>query len=143
MINIPVKESSLAYDEEFKKGKREISGLIGISGSTPGVVAIHATKKLAAKITAAMLGMQPEELSENEINDGFGEVVNIIAGNIKKDLEKQNVDFKLSLPTVINGVDYDTKILNGQRTDRIRVKYLFELEEDYFFVEFVFEGKIQ
>jgi chemotaxis protein CheX len=143
MVGLPLTDLDGAYNEQFLSVKKEISGLIGLSGDNPGIAAVHTTRALAGKITAAMLDVSAADLSDGEVNDGFGEIANIIAGNIKKELEKQKVDLKLSLPTVVTGMDYSTKILNGEKTDEIKIKLAMNCEGEKLFVEIVFQGDVK
>jgi chemotaxis protein CheX len=85
------KEAFLAWD---------ISGLIALTGEAKGLVAISMKTATASKI-ASILTRLPEPPAA-VIADAIGEVVNIIAGNVKKHLEEM---FKIiiSLPTVIRG----------------------------------------
>jgi chemotaxis protein CheX len=142
MIGLPLTECMEKYEDVFPAAPKEISGFVGMSGDNPGILAVHTSKSLAAKITAAMLGMQPEEMAEGDVNDGFGEVANIIAGNIKKDFESQKMSIKLSLPTVVAGNDYSTKILNGEKTDEVKIRVINQVEGQKMFVEFIFQGEI-
>jgi chemotaxis protein CheX len=143
MVGLPLSELKGSYNDEFMSVKKEISGLVGLSGDTPGIAAVHTTRSLAGKITASMLGVSVSDLSDGEVNDGFGEIANIIAGNIKKELEKQKVDLKLSLPTVVTGMDYSTKILNGEKTDEVKIKMAMSCEGEKLFVEIIFQGDVK
>jgi chemotaxis protein CheX len=58
---------------------------------------------MAVAIAAAMFEMEPDELSEDEVRDAFGEVANLLAGQFKLDLPE---GCALSLPTVTKGEDY-------------------------------------
>jgi chemotaxis protein CheX len=142
MVGLKLEKCEGAYEDLFKASKTDISAFVGISGTAPGIIAVHSSRTLAKKTTAGMLGMQESELSDGEVNDGFGEVANIIAGNIKKELESQKAEMKLSLPTVITGGDYATKILNGEKTDEVKIRVAFSCENEKMFVEFIFQGEL-
>jgi chemotaxis protein CheX len=78
----------------------DISGVIGIAGEARGVVVLSFPGGLAQELTTMLTGQQKTHLDE-EVIDAVGELVNIIAGNAKKDLE----EFKLmiSLPSIVQG----------------------------------------
>ncbi|MDA3940793.1 MAG: chemotaxis protein CheX [Spirochaetia bacterium] len=81
----------------------EVSGIIGLAGETTGSVVLSFSKDTAIKIISKFAG-HPYQALGSEVLDGVGELINIVAGNAKKDL----LDFKIviSLPGVITGNDY-------------------------------------
>lgn len=56
---------------------------INIEGDWNAEVRIVATQTLAAKIGSSMFGMNADEISQAEIFDAMGEVVNVVGGNAK------------------------------------------------------------
>ena len=78
----------------------EVSGIIGLAGETTGAVVLSFSRTTAMNIVSVFAGRTYTALT-NEVLDGVGELVNIIAGNAKKDL----LDFRvsISLPGVIVG----------------------------------------
>jgi chemotaxis protein CheX len=78
----------------------DISGIIGLTGETTGAVVLSFTKLCALKSVSAFSGMEIK-IFDQTVVDAIGELINIIAGNAKKDLK----DFKLniSLPSVVTG----------------------------------------
>jgi len=78
----------------------DISGIIGLSGETTGAVVLSFTKLCALKVVSTFSGMETK-IFDQTVVDAIGELINIIAGNAKKDLK----DFKLtiSLPSVVTG----------------------------------------
>jgi len=82
----------------------DISGVIGIMGQTlEGSVAITFHEDLARRVVSAMLGQSPDELSGTDLNDGVGEIVNMISGNAKTLLSGEGLSFDLALPTIVSG----------------------------------------
>jgi CheY-specific phosphatase CheX len=78
----------------------EIVGMIGLGGGIRGAVLLSMTVETAKKFVGGFLmGEIPDD--ENELTDGFGEIVNIIAGAAAADLAQYNI--KLALPTVMMG----------------------------------------
>ncbi len=82
----------------------DISGIIGLSGEAIGAVAVSMKTETALKITGLLTG-EDHSTVDDEVTDAVGEIINIIAGNVKKYLEEM---FKLviSLPTIIRGKDH-------------------------------------
>jgi chemotaxis protein CheX len=88
----------------------EVSGIIGLAGETMGAVVLSFDTPTAIAVISRLAG-KPYQALSNEVIDGVGELVNIIAGNAKKDL----LDFRLaiSLPGVITGRQYRIKWPQG------------------------------
>lgn len=80
-----------------------ISAIIGLAGDTRGAVVLSFSRETAIAIVSKMAGHEIKVLG-NEVLDGVGELVNIIAGNAKQDL----LDFRIeiSLPGVVTGKSY-------------------------------------
>lgn len=81
----------------------EVSGIIGLAGETVGAVVLSFSRDTAIAMVSKMEGRTYTALG-TEVIDGVGELINIIAGNAKKEL----VDFRIeiSLPGVITGTTY-------------------------------------
>ena len=65
----------------------EVSGIIGLAGETTGAVVLSFSRATAMNIVSVFTGRTYTALT-NEVLDGVGEMVNIIAGNAKKDLAR-------------------------------------------------------
>jgi chemotaxis protein CheX len=82
----------------------EISAVIGLAGEVAGAVVLSFSKETAIQIVSRFAGQQYQTLG-GEVLDGVGELVNIIAGNAKKDLASSKLE--ISLPGVITGNSYE------------------------------------
>ena len=82
---------------------QEVSGIIGLAGDTSGAVVLSFSRETAMGIVGRFAGRTFTALS-NEVLDGVGELVNIIAGNAKKDLASYRI--AISIPGVIVGDSY-------------------------------------
>ena len=102
----------------------EVSGIIGLAGETAGAVVLSFTRETAIKLISKLAGRTYQALSSDVI-DGVGELINIIAGNAKRDL----LDFKIviSLPGVIAGTDY--KIHWPEQVPVISVPFISNMGE--------------
>ncbi len=88
----------------------DVSGIIGLAGETRGAVVLSFSRETAIRMVSKMAG-QEYRLLGNEVLDGVGELINIIAGNAKQDL----LDFRIeiSLPGVITGNSYKIRWPEG------------------------------
>ncbi len=99
MLDCPVKMGApgIAADDG---GTPDIIGVIGLSGTAQGTVALKLPVKTALKIVGRMVGMDFKSV-DSSIIDGIGELVNIIAGNAKGKFTGHKI--MVSLPTVVRG----------------------------------------
>ena len=79
----------------------DISGIIGLSGEASGAVAISLKDITAFRVTKILTGTEHNSL-DPDVTDAIGEIINIIAGNVKKDFE-ESLRIKISLPTIVKG----------------------------------------
>jgi chemotaxis protein CheX len=101
-LGIPV-ESEKPHVLPDPQDLLEVSGIIGLAGETRGAVVVSFSRETAIEVVSKMEGKKHTVMGA-EVIDGVGEMVNIIAGNAKKDL----LDFRIeiSLPGVVTGKAY-------------------------------------
>ena len=89
------------FMDKEKISEWDISAVIGLTGEARGAVVISMKDALAFKLTSKLTGKAHKVLYADVV-DAAGEIINIIAGNVKYDLESS---FKLiiSLPTIVKG----------------------------------------
>ena len=88
-----------------KESEWDISSVIGLSGAVKGAVIISMKKNLGIKITEMLVGTAPTEI-DADVVDAVGEIVNIIAGNVKP-LIPNGDRIVISIPTVVRGKDHN------------------------------------
>jgi chemotaxis protein CheX len=91
---------------------------VGFLGDIDGIINTHFDDQLATEISAQMLGMTPAEVIENNVlPDTMGELTNMIVGVFKNTLGDVGFVCKLTLPTIIRGVDFhvDHTVKSGRR----------------------------
>ena len=74
-----------------------LSAVIRISGSWDSLVQVLTPRRTAVAIASNMFDMSEQDLSEAEIRDAVGEIVNMVGGNLKGIVEGES---SLSLPCV-------------------------------------------
>jgi len=113
-----------------------VSGVVGFSGKTRGMVAIHCPEKVAMDITSALLGTEETEVSD-DVRDAVGEVTNMIAGGLKAAADTEGVnDIELSIPTTICGERYSV----GGFPSAVKIATQFSLPSGSFLVEVRYVG---
>ena len=79
----------------------DISGIIGLSGDAYGAVAISLKEETAFELTKILTGNEHTTV-DRYVTDAMGEIINIIAGNVKNIYEKKH-RIKITMPTIIKG----------------------------------------
>lgn len=100
------------FSDQKAVHKWDISAIIGLTGEARGAIVISMKKELALRITE-LLTSDTHNTIDDDVVDAVGEIVNIIAGNVKKDFEDQ---YKLiiSLPTIVQGEWHHVKWPSAQ-----------------------------
>jgi chemotaxis protein CheX len=89
-----------------------LSAIVGFGGKISGFIALHITPENACALATGLLGMVCTEVDEI-VSDAMGEVVNMLAGGLKKHASRNEELFKISIPSVIRGNDYSTHALQN------------------------------
>jgi chemotaxis protein CheX len=99
MIVLPV-EAGKPYLLTEAVNVKDISGMIGLSGTIRGAVVLGFPEHTAINVVNKFLGEKFTQLCP-DMSDAIGELVNIIAGYVKKFI--QNEKFGISLPSTARG----------------------------------------
>jgi chemotaxis protein CheX len=89
-----------------------VVGCVQVVGAWEGAIRLDLSPALATKAAAAFSGLQPAEVTPEEIRDAAGELANITAGSIKVLLPAPS---HLSLPIAADGTDYKVRIKGSRR----------------------------
>lgn len=101
MANVTCKVGK-PYLKKDDKAKGDFTGVIGITGDTNGTIAVTFDEGSILKIVSNMFGEEMTELN-HEIADAVGELVNMISGQARRELEEIGRVFRAAIPTVISG----------------------------------------
>jgi chemotaxis protein CheX len=85
----------------------DISSIIGLTGEAKGAVVVSMKKELVLRLTETLTGAKHTDIDDDAV-DAIGELVNIIAGNVKKNLEEA-FRLVLSLPSIVQGKGHQLK----------------------------------
>jgi len=111
---------------------RCIIGTLSFAGEVIGNIDIQLSDEASRIVTAAMLGMEPEDIEEEEeIKDVVREVCNIVGGNLKSGFEDVGLQCVISTPSITSGDDFEIETLNMDRYD----KFGFRFEDQVLYVE--------
>ena len=132
-------DTMLSMDIELEGGNvqanienRRIVGTVGFAGKAVGSVNIQVNEAFAGTITAAMLGMEEDEIEgDEEVHDVIGELSNMIGGDLKSRLCDGGFVCELSIPSIITGSDFKTEIKGWERHENL----VFRHEEQFALVD--------
>jgi CheY-specific phosphatase CheX len=85
---------------------KHLSALVGFGGRLSGFLCLHFSGEAACSIASGLLGMPMNELDDT-VFDAAGETVNMLAGCFKNQVSKTEEMFKISVPSVIQGREYN------------------------------------
>ena len=110
----------------------KLVGSVSFVGDVMGSVYVQVSDAFAHNITAAMLGIDIEEIEgEDEINDVVGELSNMLGGNLKSGFCDFGLPCELSTPSITTGSDFKIETINMARHER----FAFDCQEHTIFVE--------
>lgn len=84
-----------------------LSAIVGFGGKISGNISIHLSPEGACTLASNMLGMEFNAM-DDIVADAMGEMVNMLAGGMKKYACRHEDLFKISVPSIIYGTDYST-----------------------------------
>ncbi len=81
----------------------DVSAVMGIGGGITGSMALTMSESSARFFMGNMLYMDGGELTREELQDGAGELVNLITGSAKSVVVGTPYSFNISIPSIIWG----------------------------------------
>lgn len=90
----------LTPTEETAPQGHLVIGCVQLSGSWSGTIQLVCSADMARASVAAMMQMEGADLGDSDINDGLGELANMVGGTVKNGFPSPTV---LSPPMVVNG----------------------------------------
>jgi len=125
-----VPKAGKPYLKEGKLAKGDVSGIIGLTGSARGSLALSFSQSCILKIVSNMLGEDYRDITA-EVRDAVGEITNMISGVARKKLEAEGFNVAAAIPTVVSGKDHSfIHVLGGPS-----IIIPFETDNGPFFVD--------
>ena len=112
MLNMDIQMGTPELRNEAKH-TYDVSGVIGLSGEAQGIISLSYPKILSLKVVSQLLGTEIKIVGD-EVTDGIGELVNIVAGYAKQYLTEYKLS--ISLPNVIIGSGHSIAVPSGVPT---------------------------
>lgn len=95
----------------FDRQKAYVVSAVQIVGNWQGAVRLDCDLEFCRQVCAHFLGVEPSELSPDDIRDAAGELANITGGSVKALIAPT---CSLSLPSVVMGQNYEFSLLQGK-----------------------------
>jgi len=96
-----------------------IISLIGLTGPWAGTGSLSCNAEFACAMSSRLLMGSYQEVNE-EVLDALAEITNMIIGNVKTALEQKVGDMGLSTPTVIFGINFQTRSAQAHQWTGVR-----------------------
>jgi flagellar motor switch protein FliN/FliY len=134
-MNLEIVDQNVPTDFE----KNRIVGAIHFGGEVVGIISFNLSEAFAGTVTAAMLGIDVDEIkSMEEIKDVIGELANIVAGNLKTEFLDVGLTCVISTPSITSGSDYKIDPVDIAQP----LKFTFQYQDDYVLVELCVKEEI-
>ena len=105
MLSMKVENVAVGQTENLN-GSR-IVGSVSFAGKVLGNLNLHVAQQFAVEMTAAMLGMETDEIDgDEEVHDVIGEVCNMIGGDLKSRMCDCGLICELSIPSITTGKEF-------------------------------------
>lgn len=103
-------------------------GSITFKGGIEGCLGICCGVDCARTMAANMLGTDPSELPESDVNDAVGEIANMVMGAIKSRVQDHIGNMEVSIPSVVQGRQMKHSL--GETAQEVSATV--SIEEEYF-----------
>lgn len=96
---------------QFDRQKGYVVSAVQIVGEWQGAVRLDTDIELCRLVCSRFLGVEPGDLSPDDLRDAAGELANITGGSVKALIAPT---CSLSLPSVVMGQNYEFSLLQGK-----------------------------
>jgi chemotaxis protein CheX len=112
-----------------------LTAMVGFGGVLSGACIVRASAKAALKIAGRMMGAESAEVDDT-VQDGIGELCNMLAGSWKGRVPELASNCGLSVPAVITGHSYSLHL----QAPKFQLKHIYFVEDISFEVTIVCDG---
>ncbi len=89
--------------EDLKDFVAQFTGVVILTGEKNIMISISMSTITISTLTAFMVGIQREQLSDEDLNDGISEIANVIGGKVKAKLAMSGSRYTILTPFTIKG----------------------------------------
>ena len=120
-------------ESPWHAGGDRLTSFVQLTGEWNGAVMLECSRQQACHFAGRILAMEAPETVDDDVRDVLGELANMIGGNLKCGMP---TGVRLSMPTVLDGSDYDLRVCGSQVQERIA----FQCDDSHFWVTVLSEG---
>ena len=114
-------------DASWNPSGDRLTSFVHLTGDWNGAVLLDCNPRQACQFAGRILSMDPPDIVDDDVRDVLGELANMVGGNMKCCMP---TGVQLSMPTVMEGRDYDMRICGSQILKRVA----FQCAEGHFWV---------
>jgi chemotaxis protein CheX len=114
-------------DATWSPAGDRLTSSVYLAGEWNGAVLFDCNPRQACQFAGRILSMDPPAIVDDDVRDVLGELANMIGGNMKCGM---TTGVSLSMPTVMEGRDYDMRICGSQVLERVA----FQCADGHFWV---------
>jgi chemotaxis protein CheX len=114
-------------DSPWNPAGDRLTAFVHLTGDWNGAVLLECNRRQACIFAGRILSMDPPDAVDDDVRDVLGELSNMIGGNMKSGMA---TGVRLSMPTVMEGNDYELHICGSQVLERLA----FQCSEGPFWV---------
>ena len=130
MLSMPIEPGG--SDPQPPPDSKRYGAVLKFAGQMVGIINMQLTWELAQIMSAAMLGIEPDQIeSQDDVKNLIAEVCSIVGGNLKSACTDRGLKCELSTPSITDGSDFTIESLNMTSYDCLA----FCSEGHDFFVE--------
>ncbi len=93
-----------------------VTSAIYFAGEWKGAVLLECTVEQAICFTARLMPIPPPDSMNDDVRDAMGELINMLAGNLKSVVPH---GVGISMPSVVEGQNYSLRVCGHNSSDRI------------------------
>ena len=112
-----------------------VTAVVGFGGMLSGACILRATNLSARNLASRMTGQEFTEVDDT-VQDGIGELCNMLAGSWKSKVPELAAHCGLSVPAVITGRDYNLHVQQPE----FELRHTYGFDGTYFEVSIVCDG---
>lgn len=118
-----------------RQEKDSVTAVVGFGGVLSGACIVRTGTCAALKLSGCMTGVESESIDET-VQDGIGELCNMLAGSWKGRIPELAANCALSVPAVITGRDYTLRV----QAPKFKLTHIYRVEDVSFEVSIVCDG---
>lgn len=126
MLGMTVSSKEAVVETKNTTANAGLMAVLGMAGAVSGSGSLFLSEAMARRTASRFLMSEYDEIND-EVLDAIAELCNMIVGGLKTTLEEEFGPMGLSMPTVVYGKDYTTRVSN--LGERMSVSFLYE-EDD-------------